>query len=34
MPAAPEGKVFVHGELWEAVEPVRQGEKVRGVEVL
>jgi len=31
-----EGKVFVHGELWEAeaVEPVRAGEKVRIVEVL
>lgn len=33
---APEGKVFVHGELWdaEAVEPVRADEKVRIVEVL
>jgi membrane-bound serine protease (ClpP class) len=33
---APEGKVFVHGELWEAeaVEPVSAGEKVRIVEVL
>jgi len=33
---APEGKVFVHGELWEAeaVEPVGAGEKVRIVEVL
>lgn len=31
-----EGKVFVHGELWEAeaVEPVSAGEKVRIVEVL
>jgi len=33
---APEGKVFVHGELWEAeaVGPVSAGEKVRIVEVL
>ena len=33
---APEGKVFVHGELWEAdaLEPVSVGEKVRIVEVL
>jgi membrane-bound serine protease (ClpP class) len=33
---APEGKIFVHGELWEAeaVEPVAAGEKVRIVEVL
>jgi len=33
---APEGKVFVHGELWEAeaVEPVRADEKVQIVEVL
>ncbi len=31
-----EGKVFVHGELWEAeaVEPISAGEKVRIVEVL
>ncbi|HOW85294.1 MAG TPA: nodulation protein NfeD [Candidatus Aminicenantes bacterium] len=33
---APAGKVFVHGELWEAEagEPVRAGEKVKVVEVL
>ncbi|MCX6566628.1 MAG: nodulation protein NfeD [Candidatus Aminicenantes bacterium] len=33
---APEGKVFVHGELWEAeaIEPVNAGEKVLIVEVL
>ena len=33
---APEGKVFVHGELWdaEAIEPVHAGEKVRIVKVL
>ncbi len=33
---APEGMVFVHGELWEAVaaEPVRAGEKVKVIEVL
>jgi len=33
---APTGKVFVHGELWEAEagEPVRAGEKVKVVEVL
>jgi membrane-bound serine protease (ClpP class) len=33
---APSGKVFVHGELWEAVseEPVRAGEKVKVIEVL
>ena len=33
---APEGKVFVHGELWdaEADAPVRAGEKIRIVEVL
>jgi membrane-bound serine protease (ClpP class) len=33
---APAGKVFVHGELWEAeaAEPVAAGEKVRVVEVL
>jgi membrane-bound serine protease (ClpP class) len=32
---APTGKVFVHGELWEAEagEPVRAGEKVKVVEV-
>jgi membrane-bound serine protease (ClpP class) len=32
----PEGKVFVHGELWEAeaIAPIRAGEKVRIVEVL
>jgi membrane-bound serine protease (ClpP class) len=33
---APTGRVFVHGELWEAVaeEPVRAGEKVKVIEVL
>jgi len=33
---APEGKVFVHGEIWEAeaVEPVGAGEKVKIIEVL
>ena len=33
---APEGKVFVHGEIWEAeaTEPVAAGAKVRVVEVL
>jgi membrane-bound serine protease (ClpP class) len=33
---SPAGKVFVHGELWEAeaTEPVRAGEKVKVVEVL
>jgi membrane-bound serine protease (ClpP class) len=33
---APSGRVFVHGELWEAeaAEPIREGEKVRVVEVL
>ena len=33
---SPTGKVFVHGELWEAEagEPVRAGEKVKVVEVL
>jgi membrane-bound serine protease (ClpP class) len=33
---APTGKVFVHGELWEAEadEPVRAGEKVKVIEVL
>ena len=33
---SPAGKVFVHGELWEAVaeEPVRAGEKVKVIEVL
>jgi len=33
---APSGRVFVHGELWEAEasEPVRAGEKVRVLEVL
>jgi membrane-bound serine protease (ClpP class) len=32
----PSGRVFVHGELWEAeaAEPIREGEKVRVVEVL
>ena len=32
----PEGKVFVHGELWEAeaAEPIREGEKVRVVAVV
>jgi membrane-bound serine protease (ClpP class) len=32
---APSGKVFVHGELWEAEsdQPVREGERVRVVEV-
>jgi membrane-bound serine protease (ClpP class) len=32
----PEGKVFVHGELWDAesVAPIQAGEKVRIVEVL
>jgi membrane-bound serine protease (ClpP class) len=31
----PEGKVFVHGELWNAssVRPIRQGEKVRVIRV-
>ncbi len=33
---SPAGKVFVHGELWdaEAVEPVRAGEKVKVIKVL
>jgi membrane-bound serine protease (ClpP class) len=33
---APSGRVFVHGELWEAeaAEPIREGEKVRVIEVL
>ena len=33
---APTGKVFVHGELWEAeaAEPIRTGEKVKVLEVL
>jgi len=33
---APSGKVFVHGELWEAEagEPIRVGEKVKVIEVL
>jgi membrane-bound serine protease (ClpP class) len=33
---APSGKVFVHGEIWEAeaTEPVAKGEKVKVVEVL
>ncbi len=33
---SPTGKVFVHGELWEAeaMEPVRTGEKVKVIEVL
>jgi membrane-bound serine protease (ClpP class) len=33
---APSGKVFVHGELWEAVsdEPMRAGEKVKVIKVL
>ena len=33
---APEGTVFVHGELWEAVAetPVRAGEKIKVIEVL
>ncbi len=33
---APAGRVFVHGELWEAeaTEPVAKGEKVRVIEVL
>ena len=32
---SPSGKVFVHGELWEAEsdQPVRMGERVRVVEV-
>jgi len=32
----PTGKVFVHGELWEAeaAEPIRTGEKVKVLEVL
>ena len=32
---SPAGKVFVHGELWEAeaVEPVRTGEKVKVIAV-
>jgi membrane-bound serine protease (ClpP class) len=32
----PSGKVFVHGEIWEAeaAEPVARGEKVRVVAVL
>jgi len=32
---APEGKVFVHGELWNAtsVRPIQQGEKVRVINV-
>ena len=32
---APKGRVFVHGEIWEAVsdEPIREGEeaKIKGV---
>jgi membrane-bound serine protease (ClpP class) len=33
---SPAGKVFVHGELWEAeaAEPIRAGEKVKVIEVL
>lgn len=33
---APSGKVFVHGELWEAVaeEPIRAGDQVEVIEVL
>ncbi|NTU51349.1 MAG: nodulation protein NfeD, partial [Candidatus Aminicenantes bacterium] len=33
---SPSGKVFVHGELWEAEagEPIRAGEKVKVIEVL
>jgi membrane-bound serine protease (ClpP class) len=33
---SPAGKVFVHGELWEAeaAEPIRAGEKVKVLEVL
>jgi membrane-bound serine protease (ClpP class) len=33
---SPAGKVFVHGELWEAEagEPIRAGEKVKVIEVL
>jgi membrane-bound serine protease (ClpP class) len=33
---SPTGKVFVHGELWqaEAVEPVRTGERVKVIAVL
>ena len=33
---SPTGKVFVHGELWEAVaeEPLRAGERVKVIEVL